>query len=1449
MLARGAAAQEEEVGKPFWVSTPPGATAALQSVTAAIARSDWDGAARALQTVFDKFPVSFAESGRTGAYAGARHRAARLLATAPKAVRDAYERMFGGRAEEALRQALRASDRGGLVDVVRRYEPTAAGLRAILSLADLALLRGRPAEARLLLARVALLHPVAATGDAVTKRRALAAARDHAEGGPAPAPAEQAPDTPRLPSLLSDAWPVLGGNATRNRRATAVDFHPVHRRHHVNVVQRRYDHPPRPNANFPWRQTRHFYADWEERWKDYAPVHPVVARGFLVYHDGRQVTARNLFTGELAWRYPREVEIELLGRTNLNNVFSPVIADGVVYAAIERTTPFLPQTLQGVPITYYLPQRRLVALDLETGEIRWEHDEAWFQAHPGNDELRRLSVTGAPVVRGDHVYAGACYSEGTFHSFVIALDRHTGEPEYVTRICSGQQELNLFGRQLQECSPTPVTEVDGVLYVGTNLGIVAAVDALLGVPLWAVSYRFVPIPSTYYWFEAPRRWPRFDNSPPLVVGDQVVVAPPDGTHVLSLDRRSGRTNWRIPRRIPAGGGLTVRTPQAADGERVYLSGSGGVVALWLHDRPERGTSAGDVAWHCEFLEDNLGAGRGLLAENGLWIPTYGAIYQIDEKTGRVLGFHEREGNDRYDAIHLAWGDGVLVTAGREFVATRFDPAGVAARARQRIREHPDEVGPLLAAGDIHLATKDVNQAIDHYRRARVWAEARGVPAVARRAQHGLHRALLLRAEQTLETEPAKAPAEFERAFRAAPDARTRIRARRQLDRWLDAGPAGEAARWRLRNLRTLEREHGPAALGEGARTVRGWALREIAGIHAETGDVKRALAVLHELIESDPSGEDGRYASRRIRALIERHGRQAYAPYERRARELFDSALRSDDLEALERGLRIYANAGTAPAATLELARRRLDARDPSSAVRVLQRFLLERAGDPRVPEALTLMARGLDARHSYGLAYATLLRLKTRHPDALVPRADGARVPARELAAEWLRRDRYRSLARSARRRDLEPNLGLRFERAFANTSFLDVPDLLGQRPEALPEVVVVRAHTRAHVLDARNGDALFHVEFGSYEPKGPLVFVGNRFHGVTDRFTYVFDATTGTALRRWPVPRDGRAERLLEHQGQVFLLFRSRRQTSRIGVAALHPDDGSVLWSRYLEGRNGERATPRYHAEARGDHLLLFATNPITVTVLDSTSGAVENRIVVDRRPRTNMPTPPLLLPDGRVLLGTVTAEQQRFEFVHSYAVHLVDPMSPPEGALLWRYRSRDDGENRYLHHLTLAGDYVAALDEKRGTAVLDVRTGKEVNWTPQLPVAAKTGEPFLDTAQPHHDSLLLVLTRSGSAAPALLSAYELPDLRRKYSVALTDSAREVARLIEAQGVVGVSVGPSRGRFAQPRIRLFDPVDAEKLQELAPPARVTWLNAKVQNGILLVTTNTNTLYAYGPR
>ncbi len=1469
--AVSALAQGEDVGKPHWVTPAGGAETALQRAEQALGRNAWRAVAEGVRRVMQDHAQDWTARVRHR-YIGARHRALRLLQRLPPEGRQAFEDLCGADAEQALRRTLADDDRTGLIDVVRRFEGTRAGLRAIVALADRALLHGRPAEARLLLGRLSTLYRKALEDPAVRARVGRAAARDRAEGGPPFTAFEKDAGARSLEPLPREPWPMIGGSPTRTALAPSPRFPadgmpPVQYELDVDIEERRWDRPAFPGGRRYPRQNRR--VNWDEKWAGYGPVHPVIAGGILLHSDGIKVHATNLYGGDPLWSFHFAGQVESDGRTNLSSLFSPVVADGTVYVALEQRHPYQPQKLQGVPITYYLPERRLAALDLDSGDPLWQHNDAWLAANPRDKALLAgLTVTGSPLVRGNRVYVAGTKSLGTFHTYLLALDRRTGRVEFMLRVSNGQSELNLFGRQLQESAPTPVAEADGVLYYGTNLGMFVAVDALLGTPLWLTEYPIVPLPSTYYWFEAPRRWPLFENAPPLITADHIVIAPSDGRALLFLDRYSGhvfktvRVHGRSER--ARGEPPPPRAIHGTDGERIFISGKNEVIAIRAVEDRERGLAIGAIDWRARFDSIHIGAGRGLVTRQSLLVPTHSAIYRFDPATGKrrgpPLSRETHPDNDRM--VNLVTGDGVLVTASRDGVTARFDREQVIAAAKDRVRRAPNRPGVLLTAADVFLAVGRVKDAIEHYRRASTKAGQIGALAAASRAQLGLHRALLRRAYGALEEGSDRAGEEFDAAVRAAPNTAARLRTRIRWEAswpWPRISPV-TAVKWRVRNLRALAREHGDAQRDDQRRSVRAWALLEIAKIQLERDQIAKGLKVLHALIEAEPETGAAREAVRRIGELLKNYGRSHYEPYELRAERLFAAARKSRDLGALERGLRLYGNARAAIPATIELAQRRVETDEPAAAARVLRRFLVEQTGSEHAPElaqARVLMIRALHGMKAYGHAYAAIQRLRARHGEQIVVRDDGARVTARALADEWRRRKPYPSFARSARSTELGPEVEHRFTKKVGD-DYLDLVDVAGQIPKSLPPAVFIRARTRVHVYNGRTGEKLYALECDR-EPKEPLVFAGNRIHMTTSDTTRVFDATTGRALQSRRLPEGHTAEHLVEHKGQLFLVFRDRPRRGRLGISALHAEDGSVLWTRSLAGGGADRVHSRFQIVPRDGRLLVFSTNPLSLTVLDSTSGAIEHgndRVLAAGAAHRLPPFPPVVLEDGRILLCIREQRPGRREYsmLHTYSLLLIDPSSPGPGMVLWRQRAPTHTNNRDPVKLERIGRYAVVLDQAQGAAVFEIESGKLVKYAAGLragPVNQGRFGPGLPP-QPEHDTLLLVLTSGNPRRAARLSAFKVPELTQRYTQELTRRPRERARLVPSRGTLAFELHEDRRTVLAPRLHLVDPLDGAVLQKIPiklQAGNVDYVHARVQNGLLVVVASDGRVHVYGPK
>jgi outer membrane protein assembly factor BamB len=195
----------------------------------------------------------------------------------------------------------------------------------------------------------------------------------------------------------------------------------------------------------------------------------------------------------------------------------------------------------------------------------------------------------------------------------------------------------------------------GVLYVNTNQGAVAALRAQDGEVLWITQYPRVPVygkkpghPNSHVFR---------DLNPCLVQKDIVVVAPQDCDQVFALDAATGMVLWNTgPERAVDVAHLLgiVGGHLIASGHRLY----------WID--VHNGRIAG--SFPARVQDDFRGYGRGILAGGNVYWPTRGEIHVFDVGTMRMV---RQPINLRAIGMmggNLLVADGVMLVAGANKLA-------------------------------------------------------------------------------------------------------------------------------------------------------------------------------------------------------------------------------------------------------------------------------------------------------------------------------------------------------------------------------------------------------------------------------------------------------------------------------------------------------------------------------------------------------------------------------------------------------------------------------------------------------------------------------------------------------------------------------------------------------------------------------------------------------------
>ncbi|MEM7516464.1 MAG: PQQ-binding-like beta-propeller repeat protein, partial [Planctomycetota bacterium] len=630
---------------------------------------------------------------------------------------------------------------------------------------------------------------------------------------------------------------------------------------------------------------------------------------------------------------------------------------------------------QQIKITRVLPNCRLIAYDLETGEELWNHTppEGWDGEEGSFSD--RMRVAGPPVIAGSRVLVPSYRMQGRIDYHVGCYDLLTGEYLWSTALISGQRELNMFGRPEFEFCAAPLRVEGDVVIALTQLGSIAALDLLTGSTLWQVVYDQYELPKSSW--GANRRDRTWLNSSPLVVRDGegrgvVVAAPVDGPYLLGLDFETGAALWTVAyeggRRIQQGSNLLL----GATEDTVYLGGPK-VSALraigGLRSRPTRHWQTSYGVFDGAAFKGGGDLPRGALGADHVVFAAPNGRALVERDSGRV------------DENYSPWKNGgnVLLTPGATFTLSNnwlngyFEWEALIRQANAELSRRPGEVDPAVRLarlrvdraerhwqdGELEEARRQLEKAHDVLK-TYAEGERTGIrPEVATT----MHDVLRARARIAIQGgELAQARSMLRRARDLAPDSRElrdtllaeeALWRRSSDEAWLEIVSDLESRCAGLTLLCTIEIVDGQSvrlvplfdqdftAPPTAELPVELWARLERARRHEEAGRYGLAFEDYHAVIEEFGFEEIG---ARSVRGLaadgiarnLQAGGGVGYAPFEERAAEMLERARNSEDTEQVAAVSRFFPHSQASRAAhdvLLEVALEQGDATEVAAIV------------------------------------------------------------------------------------------------------------------------------------------------------------------------------------------------------------------------------------------------------------------------------------------------------------------------------------------------------------------------------------------------------------------------------------------------------------------------------------------------------------------------------------
>ncbi len=448
-----------------------------------------------------------------------------------------------------------------------------------------------------------------------------------------------------------DSWLTVGGDVSRSKVSTST-VRPGARLYSITLPQPTW-------KQIPDQAQRHQIElnDQDQRKRGSGlGILPAVDRGQLFFQDNTRIYALDLDSGSplpgWADTYPMQN-----GTYTLSDNPTPVplgrqlcvtINDKYVAAVMGFSDP--------IDQSPMIPDQepRLVCLDRKSGKEIWT---ASLRNLPdAQSALRELQMGGSPLMVGDNLYIVAHSSRGRFEDcYVLCYSLLNGQFRWASFIANSSSEMNVSAIADDSVqysdSVSHLAYASGHLFVVTNLGAVASLDAYTGTIAWLDIYHRTEGQAIPIGFNQPNLQPGSASVPwiynPAVVEDgKVFVLPSDSENLFVYDAGNGNIIQQIQMadlqesrdpNVPYSPDVP-NTLLAVKNDLIYLAGARQVWQVpWRsieHDKPAdftprywRSADAGDQSPQVR--------GRAFVTADAVYLPTQLCLRRILLNTGSL----------------------------------------------------------------------------------------------------------------------------------------------------------------------------------------------------------------------------------------------------------------------------------------------------------------------------------------------------------------------------------------------------------------------------------------------------------------------------------------------------------------------------------------------------------------------------------------------------------------------------------------------------------------------------------------------------------------------------------------------------------------------------------------------------------------------------------------------
>ncbi|MFH1998441.1 MAG: PQQ-binding-like beta-propeller repeat protein, partial [Planctomycetota bacterium] len=673
-------------------------------------------------------------------FVGAAEMAHYILFTMPMEGLDAYAAFASEKADHRVEEAVQERDLDLLAGIGETFSAAPTGQNAFSLLAALYLEQGDNEMALLYLEKIRLFQPdpdpivlqrLAQALDQLGREEESRACIDRLKGAVRDeaqlhAFAGDLEETPVLRESPPWDWPACGGTSSRTRPMPFIAD--------TNSLSRQWGDS---FLNDLLVQADPFYG--MSSTTGAVPFRLLRSGEILILNDTVSTMAFNIYTGEKLWHFRGPLEslddkkdffrledylsfqdgYGFSRSSTASTISSHLLAGGTI--AKDKVLVNLHDTRRRQEAKYLdrqiinkaIPQRSLFALTVEEGKRVWAQDAsatkdfaAGEDSNRESDFLQCISIASPPVVFGDHVVCNGFLREGGINTFILCFDLESGALVWKMPVGIGQHELTMFNMEYKEFTTTPLSGSEGVVVFCSNLGFVAALDALSGRIRWVAEYNTIPLPEATHFTGRPNPRPVYwANNPPVICDNRVVVTPLDSDSIFAYDLHTGKPAWKQhAQRL--GTGTYPNVLGAHDG-KVILCGGGGAVALSAEN--------GSRQWRVFLPADQAVSGRGAMTEDRLFLPAGGNLYIYELNSGKAAG---RLGVDysHYPSNLFLLGE-VIASVETEYLQLYFDGPGMLDQALTRLEQGNNQAVDMAFIGDMYRLNGTLEKAISFYKKA------------------------------------------------------------------------------------------------------------------------------------------------------------------------------------------------------------------------------------------------------------------------------------------------------------------------------------------------------------------------------------------------------------------------------------------------------------------------------------------------------------------------------------------------------------------------------------------------------------------------------------------------------------------------------------------------------------------------------------------------------------